>query len=168
MLLTPKHISRRTDDIVINQIKIQKVKEAKCIVVIMCKKLKLSCHAMFISKKIAKRIGVILKSTHFPRYWPFGQGIHRSPGNFQQKCQWRGALMFSLISAWINGWVNNPEADDLRRHPFYFGHNAFILDDIIEDRHTSNPCLTRLIYVLLITSQLIEMTLQMLYATQQV
>ena len=30
------------------------------------------------------------------------------------KGQWRGALMFSLI--WINGWVNNREAGDLRRH----------------------------------------------------
>ena len=24
--------------------------------------------------------------------------------------------MFSLICAWINDWVNNGEADDLRRH----------------------------------------------------
>ena len=30
--------------------------------------------------------------------------------------QWRGALMFSLICAWINGWVNNREAAYLRRH----------------------------------------------------
>ena len=30
--------------------------------------------------------------------------------------QWRGALMFSLICVWINGWVNNGEAGDLRRH----------------------------------------------------
>ena len=29
--------------------------------------------------------------------------------------QWRGALMFSLICVWINGWVNNREAGDLRR-----------------------------------------------------
>ena len=28
---------------------------------------------------------------------------------------WRGALMFSLICAWLNGWVNNGEAGDLRR-----------------------------------------------------
>ena len=28
----------------------------------------------------------------------------------------RGALMFSLICTWINGWVNNGEAGDLRRH----------------------------------------------------
>ena len=30
--------------------------------------------------------------------------------------QWRGTLMFSLICVWINGWVNNREAGDLRRH----------------------------------------------------
>ena len=39
------------------------------------------------------------------------------PGEFPHKGQWRGALMFSLIWARINGWVNNPEAGDLRRHP---------------------------------------------------
>ena len=32
------------------------------------------------------------------------------------KSQWRGALVFSLICAWINGWLNNREAGDLRRH----------------------------------------------------
>ena len=36
--------------------------------------------------------------------------------NSPHKGQWRGALMFSLICAWINGWVNNREAGDLRRH----------------------------------------------------
>ena len=30
--------------------------------------------------------------------------------------QLREALMFSLISAWINSWVNNRQAGDLRRH----------------------------------------------------
>ena len=39
-----------------------------------------------------------------------------SPVNSPHKGQWRGALMFSLIWAWINGWVNNGEAGDLRRH----------------------------------------------------
>ena len=32
------------------------------------------------------------------------------------KANERGALMFSLICAWINGWVINREAGDLRRH----------------------------------------------------
>ena len=46
----------------------------------------------------------VIKSRHFPRYWPFVRGIHRSPVNFPHKGQWRGALIFSLICAWINGW----------------------------------------------------------------
>ena len=58
----------------------------------------------------------VIKWKHFPRYWPFVRGIHRWPVNSPHKGQWRGALMFSLISAWINGWVNNREAGDLRRH----------------------------------------------------
>ena len=54
----------------------------------------------------------VIKWKHFPRYWPFVRGIHRSPVNSPHKGQWRGALMFSLICAWINGWVNNSEPGD--------------------------------------------------------
>ena len=36
--------------------------------------------------------------------------------NSPHKGQWRGALMFSFICAWIKGWVNNRETGDLRRH----------------------------------------------------
>ena len=57
---------------------------------------------------------------HFPRYWPFVWGIHRSPVNSPHKGQWRGALMFSFICTWINGWVNNREAGDLRRHRAHY------------------------------------------------
>ena len=57
----------------------------------------------------------VIKWKHFPRYWPFMRGIHRSPVNSPYKGQWRGALMFTLICARINGSVNNREADDLRR-----------------------------------------------------
>ena len=31
-----------------------------------------------------------------------------------------GALMFSLICVWINGWVNNREAGDLRRYRAHY------------------------------------------------
>ena len=65
---------------------------------------------------IRKLHGDVTKWKHFPRYWPFVRGIHRSPVNSPHKCQWRRALMYSLICAWINGWVNNREAGDLRRH----------------------------------------------------
>ena len=44
-------------------------------------------------------------------------GNSPAPVNSPHKGQWRGALMFSLICARINGWVNNREAGDLRRHP---------------------------------------------------
>ena len=58
----------------------------------------------------------IIKWKHFPRYWPFVRGIHRSTVISPHQDHWRGALMFFLISAWINGWVNNREAGDLRRN----------------------------------------------------
>ena len=51
---------------------------------------------------------------NFPRYGPFVRGIHRSPVNSPHKGQWRGALIFSSICAWINGWENNRKAGDLR------------------------------------------------------
>ena len=54
------------------------------------------------------------------RHWPFVRGIHRSPLNSPHKGQWRGALMFSLISAWTNGSVNNRDAGDLRRHRAHY------------------------------------------------
>ena len=57
-----------------------------------------------------------IKRKHFPRYWPFEQGIKRSPAISPHKGQWRGALMFFLICVEINGWVNNCRASDLGRH----------------------------------------------------
>ena len=40
----------------------------------------------------------VIKWKYFPCYW-----------------QWTGALMFHLIFAWINDWVNNDKAGDLGR-----------------------------------------------------
>ena len=57
----------------------------------------------------------VIKWKHFPLYWPFVRGIHRSPVNSPHKGQWRGALIFSVVCTWINGWVNNREVGDLRR-----------------------------------------------------
>ena len=58
----------------------------------------------------------VIKWKHFPRYWPFVRGIHRSLVKSPHKGHWPGALMFSLICAWINGCVNNREVGDLRRY----------------------------------------------------
>ena len=66
---------------------------------------------------------------HFPRYWPFVRGIHRSPVNSPHKGQWGGALMFWLICVWINGWVNNRKAGDLRRHRSHY--DVIVMSDAI-------------------------------------
>ena len=68
----------------------------------------------------------VIKWKHFPRYWPFVRGIHRSPANSPHKGQWRGALIFSLICAWIHRWVNNRDAEDLRRHGAHYDVNVMI------------------------------------------
>ena len=77
--------------------------------------------------KVSGQFGIydnVIKWKHFPRYWPFVRGIHRSPVNSPHKGQWRGVLMFSLICVWINGWVNNREAGDLRHYGAHY-------DDIV-------------------------------------
>ena len=66
----------------------------------------------------------VIKWKHFPRNWPFVWGIHRSPVNSPHKGQWRGALMFSLICVWINDWVNNREAGDVRRYCAHYDVNV--------------------------------------------
>ena len=70
---------------------------------------------------------------HFPRYWSFVWGIHRSPVNSPHKGQWRISLMFSLIYARINGWVNTGEAGDLRHHHAHY--DAILM--------FTNTCLSR-------------------------
>ena len=82
-----------------------------------------------------------VKWKHFPRYWPFVRGIHRSPANSSHKGQWRGALMFSLICSWINGWVNNREAGDLKRHRTHYGVIV-----IYEKKDNLRPWIMCLIY----------------------
>ena len=47
-------------------------------------------------------------------------GNSPASGEFPAQGQWRGALMFSLICVKINGWENNREDGDLRRHRAYF------------------------------------------------
>ena len=57
-----------------------------------------------------------IKWKHLSRCRPFVWGIQRSPVNSPHEGQWCGALMISLICAWTNGWVNNRDTGDLRRH----------------------------------------------------
>ena len=39
----------------------------------------------------------VIKWKHFPRYWPFLRGIHRSPVNSTHKGQWRRAFLFFYL-----------------------------------------------------------------------
>ena len=77
----------------------------------------------------------VIKWKHYPRYCPFVRGIHRSPVNSPHKGQWRGALMSSLISARLNGWVNNRKAGDLRRYDAHY--DAIVMSGL----KPSNPFL---------------------------
>ena len=53
-------------------------------------------------------------------------GNSPAPANSPHIGQWRGALMFSLICVWINGWVNNREAGDLRRYRAHYDVTVMI------------------------------------------
>ena len=76
----------------------------------------------------------VIKWKHFPCYWPSVQGIHWSPVNSPHKGQWHTALMFSLICAWINGWVNNHEAGDLIRRRT---HDVTVMRSNRKHQHTA-------------------------------
>ena len=79
----------------------------------------------------------VIKWKHFPRYWPFVRGIHWSAVNSLHKGQWTRALMFSLICAWINSWVNNGGVGDLRCHRTHYDVTV-----ILTTKKISNLCIS--------------------------
>ena len=79
----------------------------------------------------------VIKWKHFPRHWPVVRGIHRSPVHSPHKGQRCGALILSLICAWINGWVNNREAGDLRRHRTHYNVTVMCKPGIQWSHHTA-------------------------------
>ena len=68
----------------------------------------------------------VIKWKHFPRFWPFVRGIQKSPLKSPHKGQWRGASMFSLICARINGWANNRETGNLRSYRAHYDVTVMI------------------------------------------
>ena len=66
----------------------------------------------------------VIKWEHFPRYWPFVRGIHRSPANSPHKGHWPRALLFSLSCARTSVWESNRDAGDLRRHCAHYDVNV--------------------------------------------
>ena len=82
----------------------------------------------------------VIKWKHFPRNLPFVRGIHRSPLNSHHKGQWRGALVFSLICIWINDWVNNREAGNLRRYRAHYDVIVMVLKINMRSAMASHIC----------------------------
>ena len=70
----------------------------------------------------------VIKWNHFLCHWPFVRRIHRSPVKSPHKGQWRGALVFSVILAWTNGWINTRYAGDLRHHHVQYDVTVMIQD----------------------------------------
>ena len=66
----------------------------------------------------------VIKWKHFPCYWPFVRGIHRSPVIPPPKGQCHRALMFSLICV----LVNDREAGDLSRYRTHYEVNVMYSD----------------------------------------
>ena len=81
----------------------------------------------------------VIKWKHFPRYWPFVRGIHRSPVNSPHKSQWHGALVLSLICAWTNGWANHRHAGDLRRHRAHYDVNVMVQQHLLQTLKKADP-----------------------------
>ena len=59
------------------------------------------------------------------------------PVNSQHKGQWRGALLFSFICAWIIGGVNNREAGDLDLRCHCVHYDVTLMQCL----HVSNHCI---------------------------
>ena len=53
-------------------------------------------------------------------------------GEFPAQGQWLGALLFSLIYAWTNGWINNRNAGDLILRRAHYNVNVMVLHDYEE------------------------------------
>ena len=88
-------------------------------------------HWLMICGFITLLLVLLLASTRFKSWWRHQMetfsalhaicaGNSLVTGEFPAKGQWRGALMFSLICAWVNVWANNREAGDLRRHRAHY------------------------------------------------
>ena len=65
----------------------------------------------------------------FLRWWAFVWGFQWSLVNSPHRDHWCGALLFSLICAWLDGWVNNHEAGDLRRHHAHYDVIVILMVD---------------------------------------
>ena len=85
----------------------------------------------------------IIKWKHFPRYWPFVRGIHRSRWIHHTKASDAELWFFSLISSWKNCWLNNGKAGDLKRHHAHY--DGIVMSELCGvfgdvDQHHPSTC----------------------------
>ena len=69
----------------------------------------------FILFHIQHRQLFISRAIHIQCYMMPASRDFLSPVNSPHNGQWPGALLFSLVCAWTNDWINNWDASDLRR-----------------------------------------------------
>ena len=105
----------------------------------------------------------VIKWKHFPRYWPFVRGIHWSPVNSPYKGQWRRALIFSLICAWIQllcfnyiftldltpGFNGLVKLHDEKRNRFLHTHLTVTFWKLLLFQNYSDQCLKSLAFGIL-------------------
>ena len=78
----------------------------------------------------------------------FERGIRWSSVDSPHKCQWRGALIFSLIYAWTNGWANTRDAEDLGSHCAHY--EVTVMSNITTTRQSATKnrkCLITMLYI---------------------
>ena len=61
-----------------------------------------------------------IKWKHFPRYWSFVRGIHRLSVDSLTKASDVDLWCFLWSAPETNGWANNGDAGDLRRHRAHY------------------------------------------------
>ena len=66
----------------------------------------------------------VIKWKHFPRNWPFVRRIHRSRWIPHTKASDAELWCFLWSAVCMSDWVNNREADDLRRHRGHYYVNV--------------------------------------------
>ena len=143
--LTPSKISHRPEECPHWGLEWRKCSNGKC------------CH-----DNISCHHDDVIKWKHFPCYWPFVWGIHRSPVNSPHKGQQHEALMFSLICAlnkWLSkqpwGWWFKMPPSSLWRHC-----NVMWLQVFLALRHMSVESITVALWMrafhLILTKQLYQ------------
>ena len=82
------------------------------------------------------------------------------PVNSPHRGQWRGALMFSLIYAWRNGWVNSRDAGYLRRYCAYNDVTVMLSTWVTSSKQCINvydTCTSAVLTGFLVTQEVVQL-----------